>query len=543
MNFKNIKHIVTAKTSAICFGLGLTLCATPVLTSCSTDDLDIEQRGVLTTNEYKTANDSEMKQFLAAVYAGLIGDSYEAVLMGQPASWRAFQYELNRMGAETANYYAYTETADANTYKYIWSYFYRTCYWCSMIIENAQDNNVCSADVKNRVIAEARAIRAIQMMYIVQLYGNAPLANKVLDGTEGNTPASESWAFIESELTAAAEVLPTKSGLGGQSEIGGRLTKEACYAYLGKAQLWQKKYDEAVTTLDKVISSKKYALYDDYATYNSAKSDFADENIWEFDFNEDPANNKAQEGAFDLCCFAPAVSYWWDGVHGSLLLTFGMGGNASADFVNFLAQHDEGQMERMNADVMEVCAASMSGMVSNPISECDGYYKMKDVVLAEDLVGELPYYYSTRNTVFMRYSEVLLNYAEACLQSGKQGSISAAEAVNIVRNRSGLSSLTTVSLQDVKDEDRAEFYGEGHRFIDLVRWGDAPTVLKDCGKELYTCTLGTPFEMSGITMYFSKEVTSSNTGGKGFQADKNELFPIPQSEINQNPSITQNTGW
>lgn len=519
------------------------------LTACSEDSLDIEQHGVLTENEYTTADDDEVLQLLAGIYSGILGDSYEAVLSSAPASYRTFQYELNRMGAETANYYAYNETADARTYSYIWSYFYRTCAWCSKLIDRLPSNTTASESVKNQAIAEARAIRAIQMMYLVQLYGNPPLADHEMEGGEANTPASESWAWIESELNAAAQVLPSKSGLGGQSVIGGRLTKEACYAYLGKAQLWQKKYSEAAQTLyNNVIATGKYALYSDFNTYNSSAADFSDENIWEFDFNDDADNSTNQEGAFDLACFSPNVSYWWS-TYASLLMTFGMGGNASADFAEFLATHDGGtDAARYKASVLDVCTASQMGMVNTPITECDGYFKVKDACLTEDLVGQFPYYYSKRNPVFMRYSEVLLNYAEAVAEGGTAGSMSGLEALNQVRRRAGLSDAPSLSMDDatygVKAEDRAEFFGEGHRFIDLVRWGDAATELADCGKLTYTCNLGTPYPLSeSITMYFSKEVVSASTGGNGFKSGKNELFPIPTTEINQNPNLTQNKGW
>ena len=516
--------------------------------SCSTDDLDIEQQGVLTLDEYQTADDAEAQQFIAAVYAMLYGDAYEAVIMGQPASYRSLQYELQRMGAETANYYAYNESADANTYKAIWSYYYRTCYWCSMIIEKMPSNTVASESVKNRVIAEARAIRAIQMMYLVQLFGNPPLADHLLDGSENNTPASESWAFIESELNAVAETLPSKASLGGQSAIGGRMTREAAYAYLGKAQLWQKKYAEAAQTLyNKVISTGKYALNTDFADYNSSRSDFSDENLWEFNFDESPANAKSQEGAFDLACFSPPVAYWFD-TYASLLMSWSMGGTASADFANFLAAHDGAESSRYAASVMDVCTASTKGMVTTPINECDGFFKMKDMCLAEDLTGDFPYFYSTRNTAYMRYAEVLLNYAEAVAQGGSAGQMSGLEALNLVRRRAGLEDAPSLDMDNadygVKAERRAELFCEGHRFIDLVRWGDAPTVLADCGKLIYTCNLGTPFEVAeGVTMYFSYEVVTSATGGNGFRSGKNELFPIPSSEINNNPSLQQNPGW
>lgn len=516
--------------------------------SCSTDDLDIEQQGVLTLNEYQTADDAETEQFIAAIYAVIYGDSYQSVLAGAPASYRSFQYELNRMGAETANYYAYSESADANTYKYIWSYFYRTAYWCTMIIENLPTNQVASASVKNQVIAEARAIRAIQMMYLVQLFGNPPLADHILDGSEGNTPAAESWTFIENELAAAAEMLPTKSGLGGQAAIGGRLTREAAYAYLGKAQLWQKKFSEAAQTLyGKVIATGKYALYDDFNTYNSSAADFSDENVWEFNFDEGTSISKAQEGCFDLACFSPGVAYWFD-TYASLMMSWAMGGNASAGFATFLATHDGPASARYNASVMDVCTASTKGMVTTPISECDGFFKMKDMCLAKDLTGEFPFYYSVRNVAYMRYAEVLLNYAEAVAQGGAAGAMPGLEALNIVRRRAGLEDAPALDMNNaaygVKAERRAELFGEGHRFIDLVRWGDAATELADCGKLIYTCNLGTPHPIAeNITMYFSYDLATSTTGGNGFKSGKNELFPIPTSDINNNPKLRQNPGW
>ena len=81
---------------------------------------------------------------------------------------------------------------------------------------------------------------------------------------------------------------------------------------------------------------------------------------------------------------------------------------------------------------------------------------------------------------------------------------------NEVRQRAGLSDITGVSLADIKQERRLELAMEGFRFFDLVRWGDAPTVL----------------------------------GDRGFIEGIHEVFPIPQEEIiNSNYTLTQNTGY
>ena len=408
-----------------------------------------------------------------------------------------------------------------------------------MIISSLPSNEVASEGVKTQVIAEARAIRAITMMTLVQLYGNPPLADHILDGSEINTPAAESWAFIEEELKEAAEMLPTKSDVNGQSSIGGRITKEAAYAYLGKAQLWQKKYSEAANTLySKVISTNKYALNANFGDYNSSRSDFSPENMWEFNFEDDASVASAQEGCFDLICYSANVPFWYF-KYGSLLMTFGIGAHHSSDFASFIASHDGKGSVRYGETLLEFTAATMMGMATLPMVECEGYIKVKDLCLAEDLVGAMPYNFTKRNTAYMRYAEVLLNYAEAVAMGGTPGAMSGLEALNLVRQRAGLENAPVLDMNNeeygVKAERRVELYGEGHRFIDLVRWGDAPQVLSECGKLRVT--------LNAVNEDGTYNVVTSNTGGPGFRVGKNELFPIPSSDINNEPRLVQNPIW
>lgn len=530
--------------------------------ACSNDLLDIEQPGVNGVNSYATADDDQVKQYISAVYSSILGSSYEAVLVGngEPASYRSVLYEMARMGGECAGGYQYNETSEANTYAYIYSYYYRQAYWCNMILEHLPANNVATESVKEQVMAEAHALRAIAMMNLVQLYGNPPLADHVLDGTEGNTPASESWQFIEDELNLAAEGLPSKSGVDGQSAIGGRLTREAAYAYLGKAQLWQKKYTEAAKTLhDKVIATGKYKLVDDFATINTSANDFSSENIWEYNFADGSDVQTSQDGCFDLACYSPDLGVY-STTYGSLLMSFGMGSYPAKDFADFMQVHDltaVGVSPRYNGTLAEYTSALMSyqAMFMNypyTIQGCQGYYRVKDVCLASDLVGQFPFFYSKRNVPYMRYAEVLLNYAEAVAQGGSNGStLSGLEALNLVRERAGLTAAPSLSMDDatygVKAERRAELFGEGQRFIDLVRWGDAATELADCGKYNYMCTINPTGSMDvpgvGTITFYGAEVTASETGAPGFKSGKNELFPIPASDVNNNPNLYQSTGW
>ena len=74
-----------------------------------------------------------------------------------------------------------------------------------------------------------------------------------------------------------------------------------------------------------------------------------------------------------------------------------------------------------------------------------------------------------------RYSEVLLNAAELLLKTDKAAD--AARYVNEVRTRAGLNALSSVSEDDILNERRHEFMGEGKRYFDLVRTGRAASVL------------------------------------------------------------------
>ena len=116
--------------------------------------------------------------------------------------------------------------------------------------------------------------------------------------------------------------------------------------------------------------------------------------------------------------------------------------------------------------------------------------------------GELLLNYK-QNSYVIRLADTYLMEAEALGGTGAR----AQALLDAVRTRAGLAS-TAVSLAAIKAERRLELGGEGHRFFDLVRWGDA----------------------------------TSKLASRGFVAGKNEVFPIPYKEL-QNTLIVQNPGY
>jgi hypothetical protein len=514
---------------------------------------------------YENATDDVVNQFIASVYYRVHGDAFNNMMLKDISSANALRCDLEKMSGELGEYYQYTEGPDASTYSMIWSYYYQTIYYCSMIIENLPQNTVASKELIDRVIAEARAIRAISMMYLVRLYGSPPLADHILTGSEINTPASESWTFIEAELEAAAADLPSKSGKNGQAAIGGRITREAVFAYLGKAYLWQKKYNEAASTLySKVIATGLYELNPDFAELNRYTSDFCTENIWEYELDNTSGYEASQAGMWDVKMFgwANTVMNMPDGMgNPDNEECYGWGGYASESFGLFMEQHDikpDGVKtaryratiatyeDLLDESLYTYNTAGAKG-IKTEVSNCEGYFRVKLMTRTENVMGTGMYIFNHKNFCFMRYAEVLLNYAEAVAMGGTPGGISGLEALNLVRRRAGLSDAPSLDMDNaqygVKAERRAELHYESSRFIDLVRWGDAAATLKDCGK--YTCRFA-GYKDGNNAMAQSKNnwnVMKVPTVGEGFKANKNELFPVPSIVITYSPSLKQNTGW
>ncbi len=540
------------------------------LNSCDEETyLDIEQKGVVPVEStYEKADDNTVMSFIAGIYTSVCGNALDGFAsFSNSTGVISMRNYFFRMGGESSQYWLYTETAEsAKPHRVFWGYAYSIIYSCNLLLEYLPNNTIASASVVDRAIAEARAIRAIMMMQLVQLYGNPPLADHIMNGTEGNTPASESWAFIENELSTVAEELPSKSGPDGQADIGGRLTKEAVYAYLGKAYLWQKKYSEAAITLhDKVIATNLYILVNNYNDLNNISSDFCPENIWEYELSEDPNYFTSQAGAVSIgfVNWDVVKLYIPDGYY--TLQGYSEYSCTSESFGSFMDKHDRlADSSESNRyfgtllpyeDLFDTTRFSYTNTGGNmglreAMTWSEGYFRIKGIPPIENIgvLGGVWYQdIIVKNWVFMRYSEVLLNYAEAVAEGGTPGAMSGLNALNLVRNRAGLTDAPSLNMDNeeygVKAERRAELFYEGCRFIDLVRWGDAPTVLKDVGKKLYQFFGYENNTIPGPQSKAEWQIVVSDNIGIGFQEGRDELFAIPNVERNNNPNLTQNPGW
>lgn len=135
-------------------------------------------------------------------------------------------------------------------------------------------------------------------------------------------------------------------------------------------------------------------------------------------------------------------------------------------------------------------------------------YKFMPLVSDQSTLGGDAVLNFQQDTYIIRLADTYLMEAEALIKSGGDASRAMA-LVNAVRARAGATLLTSApTLQQIYNERRLELVGEGHRWFDLVRTGQAATVL----------------------------------ASRGFTAGKNELFPIPYREMT-NQNFKQNYGY
>ena len=153
----------------------------------------------------------------------------------------------------------------------------------------------------------------------------------------------------------------------------------------------------------------------------------------------------------------------------------------------------------------------------------------------------------------LRYAEVLLNYAEAQYElgnvtsPGSGGSMSALEALNMVRSRVGMPDVppdggpNRTVMERIRQEREVELAFEGHRYFDVRRWMIGPEAYQDAQGIRVIGRLDPNGELLVDNRYdYEYEVT---TVQQREWNDRNYFLPIALDEINRNPNLVQNPGY
>lgn len=468
-----------------------------VLSSCSQKLLDIPQLGVQSeANSYITDDDCDAAT--ATIYRnwrhawsgkGDEGDSYYCnllwfkTLMSDEAlaPGHAAQQDISNLCITDANPWLAA----------IYRFLYQTVYAANIVLDKFKPES----ETKIRDIAEAKFFRALSYYELITLWDRVPLIDHVMT-PENNyqcAPATqeELWAFVVKDLTEAIESGALSHKKNKDDKDMGRITEEAAYAVRGKVYLTIKEFTKARSDFDKVIKSQLYGLIDNMGDLYHTEANGCKEYIFENIRHWDSSNLYDQDG--------------WQGLEDNWLFTYGMDApdDAPYKFVNFMGWGTVNPTKKLyDAFIAEEGSsssrrkASVLGLEDLPALQVtinstlnwtgnEGYFRFKWLVNRDDerfdaWTGRL------NNTPCMRYADVLLMMAEACVRDGE----SADEYINEVRTRSGLTPLSGATIADVKKERLLELCFEATRWQDLKRWeefeGDMHTELADKGKKIPT---------------------------------------------------------
>ena len=487
------------------------------LTIASCDDfLEVPPKGAFLTQNYYADRDQ--------AYGALIG-VYDAIRKNSGG----FENMVVMMNAGSDDHVAgggsasdglqlhvfddFTVTPDNMAGSY-WNDHYQGIFRANTLLSKIEAVGM-DANEKARFIAESRTLRALYYFNLVRMFRNIPLLLEPLTATNlyEVTQADPAAVYdqIEADLLAAIQSLPSTVA----GEERGRFTKGGAQALLGKVYLYQGKNAEAAAQLAEVngtpgeTSPYGYKLLSNFSDLWVFSNTFNTESIIECTHSNQSRNDwgfwgsgRDEGNTVNVMVGIRSYSRLNDASSAPPSMPGGWSFNTfTQDFYDAI----DGD-PRFNATVFDLAAYETAGDISYVHGDEDlGYYLNKFMPRPSDVstLGGAQDLNFHQHSYIIRLADTYLMEAEALGATGTR----AQALLDAVRARVGLPSVP-VSMDAIKAERRLELAGEGHRFFDLVRWGDAATVLAD----------------------------------EGFVAGKNEIFPIPTREIN-GTQLVQNPGY
>ncbi|MFV0606529.1 MAG: RagB/SusD family nutrient uptake outer membrane protein [Niabella sp.] len=341
-------------------------------------------------------------------------------------------------------------------------------------------------------VAEAKFIRALAYFDLVRSFGEVrlvkvPIVNAAQVNSMAKSPVADVYALIDEDLSFGEQYLPVNwNTASGTSKYPGRTTSGAAKTLHAKTLLYRQRWGEALTLCEQVINSTQYSLESNYSKIFQTAGENGPESIFEIQAYKGPA------GVPDYYTFFATAQ----GVRGSDASGWNMGWGWNTPTQNLVDAYQASDPRKRRTILF-------SGQSDDP--QYGGYgrtlpayptvipraYWNKKVyadpaeqAATNDLHGNGGY-----NQRILRYADVILMAAEAANESGNSAKAESYLEMIRARAREGqtgvLPKVVFASQAQmrtaIKFERRIEFAMEGERFFDLVRWGDAVSVLGPLG--------------------------------------------------------------
>lgn len=546
-----------------------------ILTFSCTSLLDEENRTDVEKKNYMK-NASEAEKVLLGVYRNTISDG----MYSQNLSFFfSLGTDISQVEGNTnenfrivpTNSFPTTQAEIQDTWAALYNGIYGANDFLERIAANINTYTQTDKQVATLYIAEARALRAMFYFELVRRYGNIVLMTNTAMSKQAPSTFVQStpqavYEFIEKDLIYASEILPYAMDDNYRSSNDFRFSKGAALGLLTKVYAtWaghpvkdETKWEKAALTARTLVESGKHRLLSDY------------EQLWRNTCN---GIWDSSESLIEITFYSPTASSGsdpcgrigkWNGVKTTSVA--GVRGS-SAGFVKVVHsfvldwRKEEKDLRRdisianyqyndnytlwtKGKNDTDATAAAKDADPTKGQKEKQSYTPAKWDVEKYTTAGNklINNDKSNANWYFLRYADVLLLYAEALNEWKKGPTTEAYEAINMVRRR-GFGNPSNTSICDipagldengfrnaVRKERAYELAFEGHRRLDLVRWGIYFETIQQTYKALsnWWITDGSDFNYA-VRRYTEK--------------GKHELLPIPQRDMDLCTQFKQNPGW
>ncbi|CAM1365398.1 RagB/SusD family nutrient uptake outer membrane protein [Tenacibaculum xiamenense] len=431
------------------------------------------------------SNEGEIESAIVGVYGKLQSSSLyglDLIGVGEISGEDSFEEIAANDGGRFGQLDDFSTNAGNDLVGDIWRESYEAILRINTVLNRIEAINYDDNSLKKTRIGEMQFVRALIYFNLVRLYGGVPLVIQETTNPfdffgQGRNSASEIYIQIELDLDAAIQNLPL-------TKTSGRPAKGAAQALLGDVHLTLGNFSEALINLGNVVNSSVYQLATSTDQIFGVANEGNSEVIFEVQFASGINGNS--EGSPAASQFRPSGT-----------TANAKGHNLpSTAFVNSFEAGDT----RLN-DYVDV------NTIINPFYHSNKY----EVSTTGPNDSGSDYF-------VIRYSDVLLKYAEALNETDQTSN--AISELNKIRNRATLPNTSATTKEEVRDairnERRYELIGEGHRWFDLKRYGNAIS------------TMNSFFSTNNLNVVID---------------ETNLILPIPQSQIDTDPSISQNPGY
>lgn len=413
-------------------------------------------------------------------------------------------------GIETVTLANFVATADNAAALDIWRGPNPGILYCNTVLESVPEMDI-DENLKNRILGEARFLRAHYYFILVQLFGDVPMTVATPKPGDDLLPSRTARSTIYDEviiadLVEAVRLLPVRESYSG-SDVG-RASKGAAAGMLAKVYLTLGMYEESLQ-MSELVETLGYTLNADYSD----------------NFGGEERHKNTGESLFEVQYYGLTKAGFWDDENQANWLSTYMGPRNSGwvggaygwnqPTQEFVDSYEEGDLRIEKTILYEGCPPFDGKNYKSNMSNT-GYNVRKFLV---PLTVSPDYNTNSASVTVLRFADVLLMKAEALNELGR--TTEAEEPLYRVRSRAGLTdradveNLTTEQMRAmIRNERRIELAFEGHRWFDLIRWDNGQYALN-----------------------FLHSIGKTNA------AEKHLLFPIPQKERDANPNLTQNTGY